>query len=137
MDSKFFVKIVVTSLPIYECNCCIAGKNIETATRDKSNIFTRDDYNHTWYFPIFFASHILISHCRSTSITTVVHQYYQQNLSEKGQHSTWSGPLIHYWQQLMACSRNLSLPSKQLVFRRWLSVRIPFGLFLWGDHLDA
>ena len=108
-----------------------------SATRDKSNIFTRDDHNHTWYFPIFFASHILISHCRSTSITTVVHQYYQQNLSEKGQHSTWSGPLIHYWQQLMACSRNLSLPSKQLVFRRWLSVRIPFGLFLWGDHLDA
>ena len=47
MDSKFFVKIVVTSLPIYECNCYIAGKNIETATRDKSNIFTRDHYNHT------------------------------------------------------------------------------------------
>ena len=33
------------------------------ATRDKSNIFTHDDHNHTWYFPIFFASHILISHC--------------------------------------------------------------------------
>ena len=33
-----------------------------SATRDKSNIFTRDDHNHTWYFPIFFASHILISH---------------------------------------------------------------------------
>ena len=34
-----------------------------SATCDKSNIFTRDDHNHTWYFPIFFASHILISHC--------------------------------------------------------------------------
>ena len=79
MDSKFFVKIVVTPLPIYECNCYIAGKNIETATRDKSNIFTRDDYNHMWYFPIFFASHILISHSRdclkmnsSINITAVI-----------------------------------------------------------------
>ena len=30
-------------------------------TCDKSNIFTRDDHNHAWYFPIFFTSHILIS----------------------------------------------------------------------------
>ena len=29
------------------------------ATRDKSNIFTCGDHNHKWYFPIFFASHIL------------------------------------------------------------------------------
>ena len=25
-------------------------------------VITRDDHNHTWYFPLFFASHILISH---------------------------------------------------------------------------
>ena len=29
MDSKFFIRIVVTSLPIYECNYYMAGKNIE------------------------------------------------------------------------------------------------------------
>ena len=29
MDSKFFIKIVATSLPIYECNYYMAGKNIE------------------------------------------------------------------------------------------------------------
>ena len=32
-----------------------------SATRDKSNIFTRDDQNHSKYFPIFLASHILLS----------------------------------------------------------------------------
>ena len=32
------------------------------ATRDKSNIFTRDNHNHSWYFPIFFPSHLLLSH---------------------------------------------------------------------------
>ena len=31
------------------------------ATRDKSNIFTRDNHNHSWYFPIFFPSHLLLS----------------------------------------------------------------------------
>ena len=31
------------------------------ATRDKSNIFTRDNHNHSWYFPIFFSSHILFT----------------------------------------------------------------------------
>ena len=29
MDKKFFIKIVATSLPIYECNYYMAGKNIE------------------------------------------------------------------------------------------------------------
>ena len=29
MDSKFFIRIVVTSLPIYECNYYMANKNIE------------------------------------------------------------------------------------------------------------
>ena len=33
------------------------------ATRDKSNIFTRDNHNHSWYFPIFFPSHLLLSQC--------------------------------------------------------------------------
>ena len=32
------------------------------ATSDKSIIITCDDHNHVWYFPLFFASHILISH---------------------------------------------------------------------------
>ena len=29
MDNKFFIRIVVTSLPIYECNYYMANKNIE------------------------------------------------------------------------------------------------------------
>ena len=32
------------------------------ATHDKSNIFTSDDHNNSTYFPIFFASHIILSH---------------------------------------------------------------------------
>ena len=43
-----------------------------SATCDKSNIFTRDDHNHSWYFSIFFASHILISQYGQYTFTPII-----------------------------------------------------------------
>ena len=59
-----------------------------SATRDKSNIFTRDDHNHTWYFPIFFASHILISHsyvCTTPCINYIHVEYIAYESHREGQ----------------------------------------------------
>ena len=59
-----------------------------SATRDKSIIFTRDDHNHTWYFPLFFASHILISHsyvCTTPCINYIHVEYIAYESHREGQ----------------------------------------------------
>ena len=54
MDSKNFIRIVV-------------------------NIFTCDDYNHTWYFSIFFTSHTLISHSLQVDDVDIGPYAYKNN----------------------------------------------------------
>ena len=92
-----------------------------SATRDKSNIFTRDDHNHAWYFSIFFASHILISHStivvdngtwqftKLTNYEIIVYGWQKilENITSGYGHHEWKYWIYHEWPKAMTDKSNI------------------------------